>query len=69
MSLAELAEETDVPSAFLYKVLRDAGREGPDASRTAGKGGGYELRPTRPDTAASSTSSTRSTGSPFSTCV
>lgn len=42
MSLAELAEETDVPSAFLYKVLRVLVERGLLVAHR-GKGGGYEL--------------------------
>lgn len=44
MSLAELAEETDVPSAFLYKVLRRLVEKGLMLAHR-GKGGGYELQP------------------------
>jgi len=42
MSLAELAEETEVPSAFLYKVLRVLVERGLLVAHR-GKSGGYEL--------------------------
>jgi Rrf2 family protein len=42
MSLSELAEETDVPFAFLYKVLRTLVQKGLLVAHR-GKSGGYEL--------------------------
>jgi Rrf2 family protein len=42
MSLGELAEETDVPFAFLYKVLRTLVQKGLLVAHR-GKSGGYEL--------------------------
>ena len=42
MSLSELARETDVPSAFLYKVLRTLVQQALLVAHR-GKGGGYEL--------------------------
>lgn len=50
MSLFELAGETDVPTAFLYKVLRVLVQRGLLVAHR-GKGGGYEL----PDAARAST--------------
>ena len=44
MSLAELAQETEVPAAFLYKVLRTLVQRGLLNARR-GKSGGYELDP------------------------
>lgn len=42
MNLGDLAAETDVPSAFLYKVLRSLVEKGLLVGHR-GKGGGYEL--------------------------
>jgi Rrf2 family iron-sulfur cluster assembly transcriptional regulator len=44
MSLSQLAAECEVPSAYLYKVLRALSANGLLVSRR-GKGGGYELTP------------------------
>ena len=63
MSLAELAEETDVPSAFLYKVLRTLVEKGLIVGPSR-QGRGLRVASPRAPVEACSTSSTRSTACP-----